>query len=311
MAWKQTQSILWWMIYFRGNYYWIGLYTVSPCNICNQYDNPLYELLYQSRCLTCRNNWRWLNGEAYNYNNWFSSDPDQAVECGATTDLGRWIDHPCTEEYRYVCKARGMSDIKIKILGVIFSKQVNTLTYTLYIFHHCLHLKHETVWYCTLLSCLILHTALLFDTAHCSLVWYCTLLSCLILHTALLFDTAHCSLVWYCTLLSCLILHTALLFDTAHCFLVWYCTLLSCLILHTAFLFDTAHCSLVWYCTLLSCLILHTALLFHTAHCFLVWYCTLLSCLILHTALLFDTAHCSLVWYCTQLSCYRIHVCDR
>ena len=89
-------------VFRKWEWYWIGLYTDTPCNACISNQNSL-------ACISCRQNWYWLDGEPYVFNSWCQPDPNNNVKCGA---LGwrpgyNFADSLCDSNIYFICKKRG------------------------------------------------------------------------------------------------------------------------------------------------------------------------------------------------------------
>ena len=83
--------------YYFPRSHWIGLYTDHPCDDCPG----------TTACETCRNGWRWLNGDGYRYQNWHIGQPNENFACIMMTYSGLWADRPCTSLYASICKIKG------------------------------------------------------------------------------------------------------------------------------------------------------------------------------------------------------------
>ena len=50
----------------------------------------------------------WSDGEAVDFADWMSGEPNLSGECVRISKLDKWRDHPCTMIYNFVCKKKGI-----------------------------------------------------------------------------------------------------------------------------------------------------------------------------------------------------------
>ena len=99
---------------YRRTGYWFGLTRDSPCNSCSGNPCTTCEGTVSAACQTCRNNWIWMDGEQYSFQNWQNSKPDAAGggSCARIFANGEWRNEGCSGgTYKYICKKRGTYDI--------------------------------------------------------------------------------------------------------------------------------------------------------------------------------------------------------
>ena len=89
------------IICFRTTFWWIGLYTDTPCNSC-KFDKE------SAACIACQRNWYWLDGEPFEFYKWGGEDPNNKGRCALLwTRMDGFGDLGCSYQYHFICKAKG------------------------------------------------------------------------------------------------------------------------------------------------------------------------------------------------------------
>ena len=84
----------------------VFIYSVgcgTPRTDCDSDDEYWIGLVKYEKTKNKKNDWQWLDGTEYNWQNWYPGEPTGYTGVVKITNSGEWKDNGKASKYRYIC----------------------------------------------------------------------------------------------------------------------------------------------------------------------------------------------------------------